>query len=53
MFYGLGGREVPLELKGKFYHTIIRLAVLYRTECSVVKSQQEDKFNATKMRMLC
>ena len=43
---------VLLKLKGKFYRTAIRPAMLYGTECWAVKSQQENKLNVAEMRML-
>ena len=45
-------RKVPLKLKGKFYRTAIRPALLYGTECWAIKSQHEHKFNVAEMRML-
>ncbi|KAH1206129.1 Craniofacial development protein 2 [Glycine max] len=35
--------KVPIKLKGKFYRTAIRPAILYGTECWAVKSQHENK----------
>ena len=43
---------VLLKLKGKFYRTTIRPAMLYGTECWAVKSQHENKLNVAEMRML-
>ncbi|KAF7808226.1 sacsin isoform X2 [Senna tora] len=45
-------KKVPLKLKGKFYRTAIRPALLYGTECWAIKSQHEHKFNVAEMRML-
>ena len=45
-------KNVPPKLKGEFYCTIIRLAILYGIECWVVKSQQENKLNVIEMMML-
>ena len=45
-------RKVPLKLKGKFYRTAIRPAMLYGTECWAIKSQQEQKLSVAEMRML-
>ncbi|KAK9140212.1 hypothetical protein Scep_009893 [Stephania cephalantha] len=45
-------RNVPTKLKGKFYRTAIRLAMLYGSECWAVKQQQLHKMNVAKMRML-
>ncbi|KAM1139557.1 hypothetical protein ACFX19_040433 [Malus domestica] len=42
----------PLKLKGKFYRTAIRLAMLYGTECWVVKHQHVHKMGVAEMRML-
>jgi len=39
----LCNKKVPLKLKGKFYRTIVRPAMLYGTECWAVKSQHESK----------
>ena len=36
-------KKVPLKLKGKFYRTAVRPAMLYGTECWAVKSQHENK----------
>ncbi|KAH1250173.1 Craniofacial development protein 2 [Glycine max] len=44
--------KVPLKLKGKFYRTAVRLAILYGTECWTVKSQHENKVGVAEMRML-
>ncbi|KAM2014503.1 hypothetical protein ACFX16_045151 [Malus domestica] len=45
-------RRMPLKLKGKFYRTAIRLAMLYGTECWVVKHQHVHKMGVAEMRML-
>ncbi|KAK9101124.1 hypothetical protein Scep_024554 [Stephania cephalantha] len=45
-------RNVPTKLKGKFYRTAIRPAMLYGSECWVVKQQQLHKMNVAEMRML-
>ncbi|RZC05226.1 Protein RER1B isoform E [Glycine soja] len=44
--------KVPIKLKGKFYRTAVRPAILYGTECWTVKSQHENKVGVTEMRML-
>ena len=36
-------KKVPLRLKGKFYRTTVRPALLYCTECWAVKSQHENQ----------
>ncbi|KAH1257802.1 putative ribonuclease H protein [Glycine max] len=43
---------VPIKLKGKFYRTAVRPAILYGTECWAVKSQHENKVGVAEMRML-
>ncbi|KAH1225701.1 Craniofacial development protein 2 [Glycine max] len=44
--------KVPIKLKGKFYRTTVRPAILYGTECWAVKSQHETKVGVAEMRML-
>jgi len=51
--YGvLCDKKVPLKLKGKFYRTTVRPALLYGTECWAVKSQHENQVSVAEMRML-
>ena len=45
-------KKVPLKLKGKFYRTAVRPAMLYGTECWAVKSQHESKVSVAEMKML-
>ena len=45
-------KKVPLKLKGKFYQTAVRPALLYGTECWAVKSQHENQVSVAEMRML-
>ena len=45
-------RKIPNKLKGKFYRTAIRPAMLYGSECWALKGQQEQKMGVTEMRML-
>ena len=45
-------RKVPHKLKGKFYRTAIRLAMLYGAECWATKRQHVQKISVAKMRML-
>jgi len=45
-------RKIPLKLKGKFYRTAVRPAMLYGSECWAVKGQQEHKMGVAEMRML-
>ncbi|KAH1233397.1 Craniofacial development protein 2 [Glycine max] len=44
--------KVPIKIKGKFYRTAVRPAILYGTECWAVKSQHENKVGVAEMRML-
>ncbi|KAL5162025.1 hypothetical protein HKD37_07G019211 [Glycine soja] len=44
--------KVPIKLKGKFYRTAVRPAILYGTEYWAVKSQHENKVGVAEMRML-
>ncbi|RZB84080.1 LINE-1 reverse transcriptase-like [Glycine soja] len=44
--------KIPIKLKGKFYRTVVRPAILYGTECWAVKSQHENKVGVAEMRML-
>ncbi|KAM1503592.1 hypothetical protein ACFXTO_028813 [Malus domestica] len=48
----LWDRRRPLKLKGKFYRTAIRPAMLYGTECWAVKHQYVHKMGVAEMRML-
>jgi hypothetical protein len=45
-------KRVPTKLKGKFYRTAIRPAMLYGTECWPIKKQQVNKISVAEMRML-
>ena len=45
-------RTMPLHLKGRFYRTAVRPALLYGTECWAIKKQQEHKMAVAEMRML-
>ncbi|QHO57433.1 TIR-NBS-LRR type disease resistance protein [Arachis hypogaea] len=45
-------KKVPLKLKGKFYRTAIRPAMLYGTECWVAKGEHEHKLSVEEMKML-
>lgn len=42
---------IPTKLKGKFYKTAIRLAMLYGSECQAVKKQHIQKMNIIEMTM--
>jgi hypothetical protein len=41
-----------LKLKGKFYRTVVRLAMLYGTEYWTVKNQNENKISIAEIRIL-
>ncbi|CAL5373127.1 unnamed protein product [Camellia sinensis] len=45
-------KRIPTGLKGKFYRTAIRPAMLYGTECWATKKQHVDKMSVAEMRML-
>ena len=45
-------RNFPLWLKGKFYRTAIRQALLYGTECWAIKRHHAQKMSVAEMRML-
>ena len=45
-------KKVPLKLKGKFYRTAIRPAILYGTECWAAKGEHEHKLSVAEMKML-
>ncbi len=45
-------RKMPVELKDKFFKTIIRPAMTYGSECWAVKKKDENKLNSAEMRML-
>jgi hypothetical protein len=44
-------KRVPHKLKGKFYRTAIRPAMLYGTECWPPKIRHVRQISVTKMRM--
>ena len=45
-------RKIPQKLKGKFYRTAIRPAMLYGAECWPTKRQHVQKISVAEMRML-
>ena len=45
-------RKVQDKVKGKFYRTAIRPAMLYGSECWAIKKQQEHKMDVAEMKML-
>ncbi|RCV13281.1 hypothetical protein SETIT_2G334300v2 [Setaria italica] len=46
-------KRVPLKLKGKFYRTAIRPAMLYGAKCWPTKRQHVQQLSVAEMRMLC
>ncbi|KAF1859016.1 hypothetical protein Lal_00000840 [Lupinus albus] len=42
-------RNVIFKLKGKFYGTTIRHAILYETECWMIKCKQENRLQVAEM----
>ncbi|KAL3533386.1 hypothetical protein ACH5RR_006907 [Cinchona calisaya] len=44
--------KIPLRLKGKFYRTVIRPAILYESECWVVNHTHKQKMRVAEMQML-
>jgi hypothetical protein len=44
--------RVPLKLKGKFYRTVIRPAMLYEAECWPTKRRHVQQLSVAEMRML-
>jgi hypothetical protein len=44
--------RVPLKLKGKFYRTAIRPAMLYGAECQPTKRRHAQQLSVADMRML-
>ncbi|GJY77956.1 ataxia telangiectasia mutated family protein [Tanacetum coccineum] len=45
-------KRVPLKLKGNFYRVVIRLAMLYGSECWPITKAQENKVEVAELRML-
>lgn len=41
--------KVSLKLKGKFHNTIVRLTMLYETECWIIKNQHKNKIVETQL----
>jgi hypothetical protein len=48
----LCNKNVPKKLKGKFYRTTIRHAMMYDAECWATKGQHVQKMSVAEMRML-
>ena len=46
-------KRVPQKLKGKFYRTAIRPAMLYGAECWPTKRRHVQQLSVAEMRMLC
>jgi hypothetical protein len=45
-------KKVPNKLKGKFYRTVIRTAMMYDAECWATKGQHVQNMSVAEMRML-
>ena len=45
-------RKMPVELKDKFFKTIVRSAMMYGSECWAAKKKDENKLNSAEMGML-
>jgi len=43
--------KVPIRPKGKFYHNVIHMTILYVTDCWTLKGQHERKMGVVKMSM--
>ena len=53
---GLSGviydKKVPVKLKSKQYKTVVRPAMVYGSECWVLRKQEEQRLHTTEMKML-
>ena len=45
-------KRMPVGLKGKVYRTVVRPAVLYGSECWLIKKTQVQRFMAAELRMI-
>lgn len=48
----LFNHRIPLRVKGKFYRTIVRLAIMFGLECWRIKKQHTQKMAMVEMTML-
>lgn len=45
-------KKISVKLKAKIYHMVVRLALLYRSECWLIKKIQMRKLLVAKIRMI-
>jgi len=45
-------KRIPMILEGKFYKSVVRQTMLYRSKCRVVDKKIEQRMSVAKMRML-
>uniref|UniRef100_A0A7C8Z989 RNA-directed DNA polymerase n=1 Tax=Opuntia streptacantha TaxID=393608 RepID=A0A7C8Z989_OPUST len=45
-------KKIPVELKGKVYHIVVKPVVLYGSECLPIKKTQVQKLIVAKMRII-
>ena len=48
----LDDKKVPVKLKSKLYKTVVRPAMVYRSECWALPKQEEQRLHTTEMKML-
>jgi len=49
----LCNRRIPIKLKGRVYHIVVRPALLYRAECWPIKRSHVQRMRVAEMRMIC